>query len=502
MSHSTHAEIAATLQSRWPEHRVAPSLSRVAAFCDLLGSPQQAAPVIQITGTNGKGSTAIMIDALLRAMGLRTGRFSSPHLVDLTERICIDGRPIDQVTFDELVEEVMPYIEMVDSQRIEGVRMTFFEVMTGLAFAAFAQAPVDVMILEVGLGGTWDATNVADAKVAVLCPIDLDHTHLLGNSVAAIAQEKAGIIKPGSTAVIAAQQPDAASVLLERCSQVGARPLWEGRDFALLDRTLAVGGQSLRLHIASGTVEEVFLPLFGAHMAENAVVALAAVEAFMGGRSIDPALIRAGFADVVAPARLEVVRRSPTVVLDTCHNPHGIRATLAAVAESFDFHPLIGVVAMMRDKDIETALELFEEHLNQIVVTQVASTTRGMPAGELGEMAADVFGADRVHVEPGMAGAIDAAVALADQAGMGAGVLIAGSVIAAGEARALLVPQGELASSQIPDDDDDDAYDDDDAEEAGTGTRIAGAEFGPDGFHDLQIDFSDIDEGDDEDEDW
>ena len=230
----THQQIVQRLIARWPEHRIAPGTARVAALCDLLGSPQRACPVIQIAGTNGKGSTAIMVDALLRALGLRTGRYVSPHLVDVTERICIDGRPMPRDDFDALVEQTQPLVDMVDAQRIDGVAMTFFEVITALAYEAFAQAPVDVAIVEVGLGGITDATNVADAQVAVICPIDYDHTHLLGDTLTDIAGEKAGIIKPGSHAVLAAQQPEAAAVLLDRCAEVGAKVYREGVEFALL----------------------------------------------------------------------------------------------------------------------------------------------------------------------------------------------------------------------------------------------------------------------------
>lgn len=436
---ATHARIVADLQARWPEHRVAPSQARVQALCDLLGSPEQACPVILVAGTNGKGSTALIIDSLLRALGLRVGRYSSPHLVDLTERISIDGEPISDERFDELVAEVQPLVDLVDAQLIDGVAMTFFEVMTALAYAAFADAPVDVAVVEVGLGGRWDATNIVTAQVAVVCPIDLDHTHLLGTTVAEIAAEKAGIIKAGSKAVLAAQQPDAARVLMARCAEVGAEALREGVEFGLISRATGIGGQMLRLETADGPLGDLFLPLFGAHMAENAAVAVAAVEAFLGGKPMPAEVIATGLEQVVAPARLEIVRRSPTVVLDTCHNPHGARATIDGITEAFDFTPLIGVVAMMADKDVDGVLSIFAEAMSTVVCTTIASTSRALGAEALGERAAGVFGADRVRVAPGMAAAIEEAVRLADEAGPGAGVLIAGSVYAAGEARALLV---------------------------------------------------------------
>ncbi|MFT3862461.1 bifunctional folylpolyglutamate synthase/dihydrofolate synthase [Micropruina sp.] len=438
----THQQIVQRLIARWPEHRIAPGTARVEALCELLGSPQRAYPVIQVAGTNGKGSTAIMIDALLRSLGLRTGRFTSPHLVELNERICIDGEPIADDTFDALVADTQPLNDLVDVRAIDGVPMTFFEVITALAYEAFAQAPVDVAVVEVGLGGRTDATNVMDAAVAVICPIDYDHTHLLGTSLTEIAREKAGIIKPGSQVVLAAQHPEVAAVLIERCAEVGATVYREGIEFALLERTPGVGGQVLRLDAAGGPVDDVLLPLFGAHMARNAGLAVAAVEAFLGGKPLASDIVTEGLAAVAAPARLEVVRRSPTVLLDTCHNPHGARATIDALTESFTFAPLIGVVAAMADKDVDGLLQVFAEEMTTIVCTTVAGTSRALPAQKLAERAAGIVGDDRVRVASSMADAIELAVTLADEAGPGAGVLIAGSVIAAGEARALLVREG------------------------------------------------------------
>jgi dihydrofolate synthase/folylpolyglutamate synthase len=439
----SHEQIVTALQARWPEHRVAPSQARVQALCDLLGSPEKSCPVILVAGTNGKGSTALMIDSLLTSLGLRVGRYASPHLSDVTERISVDGHPISVDAFDELVEQVMPLVEMVDAQLLDGVAMTFFEVMTALAYAAFADAPVDVAVVEVGLGGLWDATNIVSAQVAVVCPIDLDHTHLLGDTVAEIAVEKAGIIKAGSKAVLAAQQPEAGAVLLARCTEVGAEVLREGIEFGLIDRQPAVGGQVLRVETADGPLGDLVLPLFGAHMARNAALAVAAAEAFLGGKPLPAEVIADGLERVKAPARLEVVRRSPTIVLDTCHNPHGARATIDAITEAFDFTPLIGVVAMMADKDITGVLTIFSEAMTTLVCTTIASTSRAVPAGALAERASEIFGEDRVRAADTMEEAIETAVRLADEAGPGAGVLIAGSVYAAGEARAMLVHSGD-----------------------------------------------------------
>jgi dihydrofolate synthase/folylpolyglutamate synthase len=436
----SHAEIVAELTSRWPEHRVAPSLGRIRALTELLGDPQRTYPVIHLTGTNGKGSTAAMIESLLRADGLRTGRFTSPHVMSVTERITINGEPITDERFDELWREIEPYVALVDQREIDGVRMTFFEIITAMAYATFADAPVDVAVVEVGLGGAWDATNVADADVAVVTPIDLDHTHLLGHTIAEITREKAGIIKPGAHAILAGQSIEAAEILLARCAEVGALPQREGVDFGVIDRKLAVSGQVIRLSGADGPVDDIFLPLYGAHQAANAGQALAAVEAFLGLKALNPDVIREGFAQVHFPGRLELVRRSPAVVLDAAHNPHGARAAAAAITEAFAFAPLIGVIAVMGDKDARGILEVFEEIMNQVVITQVASTSRGTPAEALGDLAKEVFGSSRVSVVPRLDDAIEQAVALAEADVVGSpGVLITGSVVAIGEARTLLV---------------------------------------------------------------
>ena len=433
-----HAELVRELTGRWPEHRVGPSLSRIRALCELLGEPQRSAPVIQITGTNGKGSTAIMIDALCRAMGLRTGRFSSPHLQDITERICVDGEPISADLFDEIWRQIEPLVHIVDEQRLDGVPLTFFEAMTGLAYAVFADAPVDVMVMEVGMGGRWDATNVADAQVAVLCPVDFDHMNYLGDTIEQIAGEKSGIIKPGATVVSATQRPEALRVIAQASGDAGSRLLTEGVDFGLLDRQPAVGGQLLRLDTAGGPIGDLFLPLFGEHMAHNAVLAVAAVEALFGGHGLDAEVIRSGLEAVRAPARLEVVHHEPTVVLDTAHNPHGVRATLEGVGEAFDFAPLIAVVGMSADKQVDAVLGLLEPRVDHIMVTQVSGTKRAMPVDDLTELAQDVFGSARVDSAATVEEALTQAMQLAEASGPQAGVLVIGSVYLAGEARGIL----------------------------------------------------------------
>jgi dihydrofolate synthase/folylpolyglutamate synthase len=426
---SRHSRIIEELSARWPENRVAPSLGRIQALCDLLDDPQRSAPVIHIAGTNGKGSTAIMCDALLRAAGLRTGRFSSPHLIDITERVCIDGEPISEDEFDDNYERLRPYVQLVDAQAIDGVPMTFFEVITGLAFLIFADSPVDVMILEVGMGGAWDATNVADAAVAIITPIDLDHTHLLGNTIAEIATEKAGIIKLDSVVVVAEQQPEADEIIAARAALEGAELRRAGIDFDVVERAVAVGGQVLRLASGRTQIPDAFLPLHGVHMAHNAALAVAAVEALVG-QSLDPDLVRDGLEAAYAPARLELVNTTPPVVVDTAHNPHGVRATLEGAAEAYGMDPLIVVLAMMRDKNVREVLELLDEVAHTLVVTQVSDNPRALPADELAALAGSILGADRVEMARDSSEALDIAMELAEDAG---GVLVLGSVYLAGE---------------------------------------------------------------------
>jgi dihydrofolate synthase/folylpolyglutamate synthase len=444
-------EVEREIVSRRPEHSVDLALDRMAELVELLGDPQRAAPVIHITGTNGKTSTARMIDALLRSRGLRTGRFTSPHLVSIRERICIDGAPIAPERFVSVYEEILPYVKLVDERH--PVAMSFFEVLTGMAFAAFADTPVDVVVLEVGVGGRLDCTNVADGVVAVITPIAIDHTRLLGNTIEEIAAEKAGIIKPGAVAVLAQQPLAAAEVLLLHSAEVGAAVAREGVEFGVLSRERAVGGQQLALRGLRGTYEDIFLPLFGEHQAGNAACALAAVEAFAGvsddaagDLGLDPDLVREAFAGVRSPGRLEVVRRSPTIIIDAAHNPAGLAATVAAVQEDFTFRHLTGVFAASGDKDVLGMLAELEPLLDEIVVTR-NSSDRSMDVEEVAELAAEVFGEDRVRAADRLDNAIEVAVALVDEATAGdlpggGGVLITGSVITAGDARKLLTPDG------------------------------------------------------------
>ncbi|WP_055588372.1 bifunctional tetrahydrofolate synthase/dihydrofolate synthase [Peterkaempfera griseoplana] len=436
-------EVEAELLNRWPENKLEPSLTRIARLVDILGHPQRSYPAIHITGTNGKTSTARMVEQLLLAFELRTGRYTSPHVESITERISLDGAPISPERFVETYRDIAPYVGMVDET--QPIALSFFEVITAMAYAAFADAPVDAAVVEVGMGGAWDATNVVDAVVAVITPIALDHTDKLGTTPGEIAVEKSGIIKKGTLAVVSQQPLDAAETILRRAVEVDATVAREGMEFGVLHRDLAVGGQLVTLRGLGGhTYEDVFLPLHGAHQAQNAALALAAVEAFFGVGSthsepLDIDKVRRAFAGTTSPGRLEVVRRSPTVLLDAAHNPAGAQATVEAISESFGFTRLVGVIGTSGDKDVRGVLEAFEPILAEVVVTR-NSTRRAMPVDELAALAVEVFGADRVQVEPRLDDAVDAAVALAEEEGDlgGAGVLVTGSVITVGEARILL----------------------------------------------------------------
>ncbi|MEX0428264.1 folylpolyglutamate synthase/dihydrofolate synthase family protein [Nocardioides sp. DS6] len=437
---ATIDEVEDALLSRWPETRLEPSLDRIRAFTELLGDPQRAYRVVHLTGTNGKTSTSRMIDTLLRALELRTGRFTSPHVEKINERISVDGEPLTDEEFVAAFNDVAPYTHLVDED--QPFPLSFFETVVGMAYAKFAEAPVDVAVIEVGMGGAWDATNVADGDVAVVTPIGVDHAKYLGATPAAIAREKAGIIKPGAVAVVAEQLPEVDVVLVERAAEVGARIVREGDDFAVVSRTPAVGGQVVTLRGLRATYDEVFLPLYGAHQAQNAAVALVAVESLLGDRPLDDELVRDAFAQVTSPGRLEIIRSSPTILLDAAHNPHGAEATAAALEDSFAFSSVVGVIGVMEDKDVDGVLAAFEPHLEHLIVTQ-NSTDRAMSAADLGRLAVEIYGEDRVTVVPRLADAVDAAAALAESGDLGGSisggaVLVTGSVVTVGEARRLL----------------------------------------------------------------
>ncbi|MCB0941843.1 MAG: bifunctional folylpolyglutamate synthase/dihydrofolate synthase [Mycobacterium sp.] len=457
----TPDEVAALLQvehlldQRWPETKLEPSTARIAALMELLGSPQLSYPCIHIAGTNGKTSVARMIDALLTAFGQRTGRTTSPHLQSAVERIAIDGQPITPARYVETYREIEPFVHMIDakSEGEGGPAMSKFEVVTAMAFAAFADAPVDIAVVEVGMGGRWDATNVVDAAVAVITPIGVDHAEYLGETIAEIAAEKAGIIGAprgelvpiDTVAVIGRQLPEAMEVLLAQAVRADAAVARADSEFAVLSRQVAVGGQLLELQGLGGVYSDVFLPLHGEHQAQNAALALAAVEAFFGAgaqRQLDIDAVRAGFAAATSPGRLERMRSAPTVFIDAAHNPAGAAALADALTTEFDFHFLVGVLGVMADKDVTTMLTAFEPVFSQLVVTSNGSP-RALDVDTLLLRAEEVFGPERVVRADTLPDAIETATALVEDSAVesdgfsGAGIVITGSVVTAGVARTL-----------------------------------------------------------------
>lgn len=431
------SDVTDELFARTPENDMVPTLSRVQRVMELLGEPQRSPRIVHLTGTNGKTSTARMIEALVHSSGLRVGTYTSPHLESVTERIRIDGSPIPAEQFIGIYEDILPIVAIVDAEAEadDNPPLTFFEVLTCMAYAAFADAPVDVAVIEVGLGGRWDATNVADADVAVVTPIGVDHERWLGSTAVAIAEEKAGIIAPGCVTVIAPQDPDVLDVLLRRCAEVGSQPRVFGRDFDLVDRAVAVGGQVLDIRLVHGQYEEVFLSLHGRHQADNATVAVAAVEALLVGDSaLDQALVDA-LGSAASPGRLEAVDRDPTVLLDAAHNPAGAEALAAALRESFTFVETTAVIAVMADKDIPGILAPLRDVVDRVVATQNTSP-RCAGADTVARLAGEVWGDAAVVVQPDLAEAI--AIARRDARASGGAVVVTGSVVTVGEARAII----------------------------------------------------------------
>ena len=425
------------LLARWPETRIAPTLERISALMDILGSPQLTYPTIHVAGTNGKTSTTRMIDSLLFATGMRTGRFTSPHLESYLERIAINGQSIDPKEIIFAYNDIAAYLDLMDEKFDNPI--SFFEAITALAFVAFDEHPIDVGVIEVGMGGTWDATNVIDADVSVVMPIDYDHMEYLGNTLTEIAATKAGVIKEGGFVVLAQQQPEAAVELLRRAAEVGADIAREGIEYELLSRAIAVGGQLISVRGINETYEDIFIPLHGKHQALNAASALVAVEAFFGDQPLDIESVRAGFAAVTSPGRCEIVHRDPTLILDAAHNPHGARALAETLESEFTFDEVIGVVAIFGDKDAAGVLKELEPILNSVIVTQ-SSSPRAMPVDELEKVAVSIFGNDRVFPVASLGAALDRAVEKAKRplSDESVGVVVAGSVVTVGESRTYL----------------------------------------------------------------
>jgi len=372
-----------------------------------------------------------MIERLLRSLDLRTGLYTSPHLVHPRERISIDGEPISVKNFEEVFNQVEPFLEIVD-EKIPGGSVTFFEVLTAMAFVSFSDTPVDVISLEVGMGGRWDATNVLTPMVSVITPIDLDHQEYLGNTVEKIALEKTGIIKENIPVIVSNQSKDAAKIILAKAIENNSPIMREGIELDVLERSVGIGGQQLTIANPYGTHSELFLPLFGKHQASNAVVSLTAVEAFLD-RQIDHDLVQEAFAEFSSPGRLQVLKRNPTIVIDAAHNPAGIKATKQGITESFQFDNLILILAFMGDKDVNQILEELKGFAQVVILTQTNSA-RALSVGDLAKKVKNISQfATRIESSDNSSEAIKLAIDIAKDLGNSAGIIALGSVVLAGE---------------------------------------------------------------------
>ncbi|MEY3531099.1 MAG: hypothetical protein RLY68_101 [Actinomycetota bacterium] len=426
-----NSDVMSALASRWPENKINPSLDRIKLLLDYLGNPQDGLKAIHIAGTNGKTSTSRMIERLLRSLDLRTGLYTSPHLVHPRERISIDGEPISVKNFEEVFNQVEPFLEIVD-EKIPGGSVTFFEVLTAMAFVSFSDTPVDVISLEVGMGGRWDATNVLTPMVSVITPIDLDHQEYLGNTVEKIALEKTGIIKENIPVIVSNQSKDAAKIILAKAIENNSPIMREGIELDVLERSVGIGGQQLTIANPYGTHSELFLPLFGKHQASNAVVSLTAVEAFLD-RQIDHDLVQEAFAEFSSPGRLQVLKRNPTIVIDAAHNPAGIKATKQGITESFQFDNLILILAFMGDKDVNQILEELKGFAQVVILTQTNSA-RALSVVDLAKKVKNISQfATRIESSDNSSEAIKLAIDIAKDLGNSAGIIALGSVVLAGE---------------------------------------------------------------------
>lgn len=437
----------AELLTRVGEQWVQPRVERTARVLELLDDPQRTYRVIHVTGTNGKTSTARMIESLLRAHGLRTGLFTSPHLVRFTERILVDGEPISDAAVADAWEEIEPFVALVDAELAAAgdAALTFFELLTVLAFVAFQDAPIDVLVLEVGMGGAWDSTNTADGDVAVFAPIAMDHADRLGDTIEKIATVKAGIIKDGAAVVSAAQSPEAGAVLRRVAAEKGASIAFEGEGFALLKQQLAVGGQMITVRGVSGTYIDEYLPLYGAHQGRNAALAIAAVESLIGAADVAIAgdVLTEGLAEATSPGRLQLIGTEPTVLVDAGHNPHGAHALAIALREYFDFDEWGVVLGLLEGKDAAGVVHELRDVASHVFVTS-PSSERALDADAL----ADIVEAEglRVTVHGELYDGAEAAREWAAAAPRRA-VIIVGSVVLAGEALRIAREEGWKAGA-------------------------------------------------------
>jgi dihydrofolate synthase/folylpolyglutamate synthase len=413
-------------ESGMPTRRSLPTLSRMEALMSVLGEPQSASPSLHITGTNGKGSTSALATRLLMAKGLRVGTYTSPNLHEVAERLAIDAEPIGQAAFVELLNELALVEPLV------GEHPTRFELLTAGALAWFATEAVDAMVVEVGLGGTWDCTNVVHGDVAVLTNFSYDHTDVLGPTLEGIAEDKSGIIEPGSLVVVGETDPALVSIVEARASAVGAAGVWvAGRDFGCTSNQVAVGGRLVSLWTPGGSYDDVLVPLHGAHQGANAAVALAAVEGFFGG-PLDPDVVEEGLASVRMPGRLEVLGRRPLLLVDGAHNVAGMTALGQALADEFAVEGTsVAVVGMLTGRDPSAMVAALAPAGIGAVIACQPDSPRAVPAGDVAD-AGRALGLV-VHTEPDVVEALHLARSLVDARGL---VVVAGSLYIVGTARA------------------------------------------------------------------
>jgi len=432
---SAASAVAEALYARIGEAAPHRRLEATRRAVELLGDPQRMYGVIHIAGTNGKTSTARITESLLRAHGLRVGLMTSPHLHRLNERIMIDGELIADRMLADNWADVEPVLQMVDAELLANSEpaLSFYEALTVLTFACFADAPVDVAVIEVGMGGEWDATNVVVADVAVLTPIAMDHAEFLGDTIREIARTKAGIIKPASRVVSAHQSDDAMEEILRATELSEATLRVLGRDFYLMSVEHAVGGQVLSVSGIAGEYRSLTLPLFGEHQADNAAVAIAAVESFLGNGEtpLGSEVVEDGILLSSSPGRLQVIDHQPTVIIDAAHNPHGAEALCRALMGSFAFPRLVCVVGILQEKDVIGIIEALDPVVDHFVVTQ-SQSDRAISVSDLADAVSAIAGPDRVDSRANVESALERAKEIC---GVDGGVIITGSITLIGEVR-------------------------------------------------------------------
>jgi len=445
---AVYAELLTRVGEAKPERR----LDATRRAVEVLGDPQKLYPIIHITGTNGKTSTSRIAESILRAYGLRTGLLTSPHLERFNERILIDGEPISDEALARNWDEIKPYLEIVDAE-LEAAgraRLTFFEVLTVLGFACMADAPVDVAVVEVGMGGEWDSTNVGDGAVAVITPISLDHVGVLGDTVAEIARTKSGIIKDGATVVTSVQDPSALREIEAKAAAVGAAVVAQGSAFDVTAMSVAVGGQLIDVRGTAASYDGLYLPLYGDHQAQNAAVAIAAVEAFIGGGSqpLTGELLEEGVSGASSPGRLQLIGTEPTIIADAAHNPAGAETLRAALEKYFDFDEIAIVIGILKDKDARGIIERLAPGAALLIATQ-SHSERARPSEDLAEDVYEWTG-ERVDEIEELGEAIEAARAWALE-GEKRAVVVTGSITLVGEAMALAAERGWKAPRLVDD---------------------------------------------------